>query len=86
MHRPDPRRKDGPPNIYRGQHPLRTAGDFRVHWYFSSQKETFDRATREHRIAAADKVLEILAARVGAPRSPLNSLYESAISQPLTLL
>jgi hypothetical protein len=84
---PDPRRRDGPPNIHRGyEHPLRTAQGFRVLWYFSSQKETLDRATREHRIAGADKALQILAARVGAPRSPLNSLYESAISQPLTVL
>ena len=75
LRRPDPRRKDGPPNIYRGyEHPLRTAQGFRVLWYFSSQKETLDRAAREYRISAADKALQILAARIGAPRSRLNRL------------
>jgi transposase len=85
LRRPDPRRKDGPPNIYRGyEHPLRTAQGFRVLWYFSSQKETLDRASREHRIAAADKALQILAARVGAPRSRLNSLEQvSAAAQKI---
>jgi transposase len=74
---PDPRRKDGPPNIYRGyEHPLLIAQGFRVLWYFSSQKEILDRSAREHRIAAADKALQILAARVGAPRSRLNSLEQ----------
>jgi hypothetical protein len=85
LRRPDPRRKDGPPNIYRGyEHPLRTAQGFRVLWYFSSQKETLDRASREHRIAAADKALQILAARVGAPRSRLNSFEQvSAAAQKI---
>ena len=57
--RTNPRRKDGPPDIYRGyEHPLRTSQGFRVLWYFSSQKEALDRAAREHRIAAAQKILE----------------------------
>jgi len=74
LRRPDPRRKDGPPDIYRGyEHPLRTSQGFRVLWYFSSQKQTLDRAVREQRIAAADKALQTLAARVGAPRSRLKS-------------
>jgi transposase len=74
LRRPDARRKDNPPDIYRGyEHPLRTAQGFRVLWYWSSQKETLDRAAREHRIAAADKALQALAARVGAPRSRLKS-------------
>jgi transposase len=83
--RADPRRNDGAPHIYRGyEHPLRTSQGFRVLWYFSSQKETLDRATREHRIAAADKALQILAARVGAPRSRLNSLEQvSAAAQKI---
>jgi transposase len=83
--RADPRRKDGPPHIYRGyEHPLRTSQGFRVLWYFSSQKETLDRAIREHRIAAADKALQVLAARVGAPRSRLNSLEQvSAAAQKI---
>jgi hypothetical protein len=77
LRRPDTRRKDGSPNIHRGyQHPLRTTQGFRVAWYFSSQKETLDRAAREHRIAAAGKALQLLAARVGAPRSRLNSLEQ----------
>lgn len=85
LRRPNPRRKHSPPDIYRGyEHPLRTAQGFRVLWYFSSQKETLDRATREHRIAAADKALQILAARVGAPRSRLNSLEQvSAAAQKI---
>lgn len=85
LRRADPRHKDGPPDIYRGyEHPLRTSQGFRVLWYFSSQKETLDRATREHRIAAADKALQILAARVGAPRSRLNSLEQvSAAAQKI---
>lgn len=74
LRRPNPRRKDGPPDIYRGyEHPLRTSQGFRVLWYFSSQKEALDRAAREHRIAAADKALQALAARVGAARSRLKS-------------
>ena len=77
--RPNPRRKDGPPDIYRGyEHPLRTSQGFRVLWYFSSQKEALDRAAREHRIAAADKALQALAARVGAPRSRLKSAEQVA--------
>ena len=85
LRRPDPRHKDGPPNIYHGyEHPLRTAQGFRVLWYFSSQKETLDHAAREHRIAAADKALQLLAARVGAPRSRLNSLEQvSAAAQKI---
>ena len=85
LRRPNPRRKHSPPDIYRGyEHPLRTAQGFRVLWYFSSQKETLDRATREHRIAAADKALQILAARVGVPRSRLNSLEQvSAAAQKI---
>lgn len=85
LRRPDPRRKDNPPDVYRGyEHPLRTAQGFRVLWYFSSQKETLDRAAREHRIAAADKALQALAARVGAPRSRLKSLEQvSAAAQKI---
>jgi hypothetical protein len=66
------------------KHPLRTAQGFRALWYFSSQKETLDRAAREHRIAAADKALQLLAARVGSPRSRLNSLEQvSAAAQKI---
>jgi transposase len=85
LRRPDPRRKAGPPDVYRGyEHPLRTSQGFRVLWYFSSQKEALDRAAREHRIAAADKALQALAARVGAPRSRLKSLEQvSAAAQKI---
>ena len=77
LRRPDARRKDNPPDIYRGyEHPLRTAQGFRVLWYWSSQKETLDRAARESRLAAADKALQVLAARVGAPRSRLKTLEQ----------
>ena len=79
------RRKDGPPDVYRGyEHPLRSAQGFRVLWYWSSQKETLDRLAREHRIEAADKALQALAARVGAPRSRLKSLEQvSAAAQKI---
>ena len=56
----------------------------RVLWYWSSQKETLDRLAREHRIEAADKALQALAARVGAPRSRLKSLEQvSAAAQKI---
>jgi hypothetical protein len=46
--------------------------------------EPLDRATREHRIVAADKALQVLAARIGAPRSRLNSLEQvSAAAQKI---
>ncbi|EQD30119.1 transposase (IS4 family protein), partial [mine drainage metagenome] len=79
------RRKDGPADVYRGyEHPLRSAQGFRVLWYWSSQKETLDRLAREHRIEAADKALQALAARVGAPRSRLKSLEQvSAAAQKI---
>ena len=79
------RRKDGPPDVYRGyEHPLRSAQGLRVLWYWSSQKETLDRLAREHRIEAADKALQALAARVGAPRSRLKSLEQvSAAAQKI---
>ncbi len=85
LRRPDPRRKDGPPDIYRGyEHRLRTSQGFRLLWYWSSQKETLDRAAREQRIATADKALQALAARVGAPRSRLKSLEQvSAAAQKI---
>lgn len=85
LRRPDPRRKAGPPDIYRGyEHPLRTAQGFRVLWYWSSQKDTLDRAAREHRIVAADKALQALCARVGAPRSRLkNPEQVSAAAQKI---
>jgi len=72
LHRPNARRQDGPEDIYRGyEHPLRTAQGFRVLWIWSSQKEALDRMAREHRIEAADKALQALAARIGQPRSRL---------------
>jgi transposase len=77
LRRPNLRRKDAPPDVYRGyEHPLRTAQGFRVLWYWSSQKDTLDRAAREHRIAAADRALQALSARVGAPRSRLKNLEQ----------
>ena len=48
------------------------------------QADTIVSAECEHRIAAADKALQILAARVGAPRSRLNSLEQvSAAAQKI---
>jgi transposase len=74
LRRPDPRNKSGPPDIYGGYlHPMRTAQGFRVLWYHSSQKQILDQAARQHSIEAAEKELNALAARVGAPRSRLNT-------------
>jgi transposase len=77
LRKPSARRKDDPPDVYRGyEHPQRTTQGFRVLWIWSSQKETLDRAAREHRIEAAQEALQTLSARVGQPRSRLKTLQQ----------
>jgi transposase len=75
LRKPNVRRQDDPPDIYGGyEHPVRTAQGFRVLWIWSSQKEALDRGAREHRIEAAEKGLQALSARIGQPRSRLNTV------------
>jgi transposase len=74
VRRPNARRKDDPPDVYRGyEHPIRTAQGYRVLWIWSSQKDAIDRATRERRVETALKDLQALSARIGTPRSRLKS-------------
>lgn len=75
LRKPNARRQDAPPDIYCGyEHPVRTSQGFRVLWIWSSQKEAIDRSARAHRIEAAQKALEALNARIGQPRSRLNTI------------
>ena len=77
LRKPNPRRQDDPPDIYGGyQLPVRTAQGFRVLWIWSSQKEALDRGAREQRIEAAEKALHALSARIGQPRSRLNTVSQ----------
>ena len=74
LNKPNPRRQDGPPDIYRGyERPVRTVQGFRVLWIWSSQKEALDRKAREHRVQAADQALQELSERIGQPRKRLNT-------------
>jgi hypothetical protein len=77
LRKPNARRQNAPADLYRGyEHPMRTAQGFRVLWIWSSQKEALDRSAREHRIAAAEKALEALSARIGQPRSRLMTIVQ----------
>jgi len=77
LNRPNPRRQEAPPDIYRGhERPVRTAQGFRVLWIWSSQKEALDRKAREHRVQAADQALQQLSERIGQPRKRLNTLEQ----------
>jgi transposase len=67
------RRKNAPPDVYRGHEALRTAQGYRVIWIWSSQKEACDRQVRENRLAQARQELQELSSRIGVRYSRLHT-------------
>jgi transposase len=75
LRQPNARRQDAPPDIYCGyEHPVRSPQGYRVLWIWSSQKAAIDGSARVRRIETAQKALEALLARIGQPRSRLNTI------------
>ena len=67
--KPDPRRKDGPPDVVRAiPSPIPDADGFRLFWYESSHKLERDAQARRDALQKAWKQLEDLAARLHGPR------------------
>jgi transposase len=74
LRRTNPRRKDGPDEIYRGfESPLRSVEGYRILWIWSSQKHALDRESRQRRIQQAIDELDQLRTRMNSPRSRLKT-------------
>ena len=83
-HRPPVRRKDDPPDIFRGfEAPLRSAEGFRVLWYHSSVKHILDQQARQGRIDGAVAELEFLKNRAGARQLKTPEQVEAAAAKIL---
>jgi len=66
IRRPDSRREDGPPQVFRGyEDPLLSSGGFRIIWIHSSDKARLDRESREGKIERAARALDALRPRLG---------------------
>lgn len=88
MRRDHPRRKDGPPDIYRSvESPMRSAEGFRILWVWSSQKTEHDKQARQKRIEKGVLALEILETRLRGPRSRFRdrAMVAKAAEQALRL-
>lgn len=69
-HRRNPRREDGPPDIYRVvESPVRSAEGYRIVWVWSSLKAEQDQRSRQARIEKGILALETLETRLRGKRS-----------------
>jgi hypothetical protein len=67
--KPDPRWKDGPPDVFRAiPSPIPDADGFRLFWYESSHKLERDAQARRDALQRAWKALEALATKLQGPR------------------
>lgn len=74
LSRPDPRRKDGPPDVFRAlPSPIPDGDGFRVIWYQSTHKMERDAQHRRHAIQKAQQGLARLRARLAGPRCRLRT-------------
>jgi len=68
--RRNPRREDGPPDIYRVvESPVRSAEGYRIVWVWSSRKAEQDERSRQARIEKGILALEVLETRLRGKRS-----------------
>jgi len=66
---PHPRRKDGPPDIFRAmESPIPDADGYRLIWFHSSHKRERDAQSRQDRIVRALKELDKFKAKLEGPR------------------
>lgn len=74
VRRPHPRRREGPPEVYRvAEAPLRSAEGYRIVWVWSSQKAEQDERARQGRIEKGILALEQLETRLRGKRSRLRT-------------
>ncbi len=72
---PHPRRKDGPPDIFRAvESPIPDSDGYRLIWFHSSHKRERDAQSRQDRIVRAFKELDKLKAKLEGPRCRYNTL------------
>jgi transposase len=70
--RPHPRRRNGPPDIYRAvESPIRSAEGYRIVWVWSSQKAEQDAQVRQARIEKGILALEKIETRLRGKRARL---------------
>jgi len=68
--RRNPRREDGPPDIYRvAESPIRSSEGYRIVWVWSSLKAEQDQRSRQARIEKGILALEVLETRLRGKRS-----------------
>ena len=72
---PHPRRKDGPPDIFRAvESPIPDSDGYRLIWFHSSHKRERDAQSRQDRIVRAFKELDKLKAKLEGPRCRYTTL------------
>ena len=72
---PHPRRKDGPPDIFRAvESPIPDSDGYRLIWFHSSHKRERDAQSRQDRIVRAFKEMDKLKAKLEGPRCRYTTL------------
>jgi transposase len=84
---PNPRRRDGTPDIYRvTQSPLRSSEGYRIVWVYSSLKAECDQKSRQGKIEKGILALEVLETRLRGKRCRFGnrSAVDKAVETALT--